>query len=342
MIMENQDKLLEQIKSAEANAEGREFPGFDQVWSRVEDKLDNKALSKQNRKWKQWAVAASVLLVASIGYQFFKPAGTTAKETKNTVVAADTIPPVFEPENAVANAVADTTVIRKDAPQILDNSLRSTIAADTDADNLVVPPDPLSPKTEETAPAASVLTQAPEADAVKEAPAGRAVTAAASDRSLRAKGRFFQARSVRRDEYEVFDDKLNKDTKETAKKQTPLFIIDGKPIVAKSEAEYEKKLAEATAEMQLAKKDTIIYLKEPLYIINGVEYSEESLFGARPTSPYAPLNLQEEGMTTAIFTGREALRKYGDKGKNGVVVITTKNGKPAPLEAQPNRAQLKK
>lgn len=327
MIMENQDKLFEQIKSAEASAEGREFPGLDSVWSRVEGKLDNKVLAKQNRKWKQWAVAASVLLVASIGYQFFKPAGT--KETKNTVVASDTIPPAFEPRNAVANSAPDTTVLRKDAPQILDNALRSAIAADTDADGLIEMPDPLSPKAEESAPAANVSIQAPAADAAEEAPEGQAGRKTAADRSLRAKGRFFQARSVRHDEYEVHDDKLKRDPEEAAKKQTPLLIMDGKPVVAKSEDEYKKKLAEANAEMQLAGKDTIIYLKEPLYIINGVEYSEESLFGARPTSPYAPLNLQEEGMTTVIFTGREALRKYGDKGKNGVVVITTKNGKPA-------------
>lgn len=325
MTMENQDKLFEQIKSAETNAEGREFPGLDSVWSRVEGKLDNKVLVKQNRKWKQWAVAASVLLVASIGYQFFKPAAITVKETKNTVVAADTIPPAFEPENAVANSVPDTTVLRKDAPQILNNALQSTIVSDTDAGT----PYPLSPKAEETASDAGVSIQSPDAGAAKDAPSGQALRKTERDRSWQAKGRFFQARSVHRDEYEVLDDKPKKEPEENAKKQTPLLIMDGKPVVAKSDAEYKKKLAEAAAEMQLATKDTIIYLKEPLYIINGVEYSEESLFGARPTSPYAPLNLQEEGMTTVILTGEEAVRKYGDKGKNGVVVITTRNGKPA-------------
>ena len=45
--MDNNDTLFNQIKSAAKNAESQEFPGMEKVWSRVEDKLDNKVLTKQ-------------------------------------------------------------------------------------------------------------------------------------------------------------------------------------------------------------------------------------------------------------------------------------------------------
>ena len=71
--MENQDKLYNQIKSAAHNAETKEFPAMDKVWNRVEEKLDQKVLKKENTVWKKIAIAASLLLTFSILYQFLKP-----------------------------------------------------------------------------------------------------------------------------------------------------------------------------------------------------------------------------------------------------------------------------
>ena len=42
--MENQDKLYNQFKSAAENAETKDFPGMENVWNRVEQKLDTKVL----------------------------------------------------------------------------------------------------------------------------------------------------------------------------------------------------------------------------------------------------------------------------------------------------------
>ena len=70
------------------------------------------------------------------------------------------------------------------------------------------------------------------------------------------------------------------------------------------------------------------YLPNPLYIINGIEYSEESLFGKNPTSPYAPLDKQKI-TSTNILKPADATKNYGKKGENGIVIITTKDGKPA-------------
>ena len=69
-------------------------------------------------------------------------------------------------------------------------------------------------------------------------------------------------------------------------------------------------------------------LPDPLYIINGVSYSEKELFGSKPSSPYAPLSkLKIE--TISILQDEKATAIYGEKGKKGVVIITTKTGKPS-------------
>ena len=69
--------------------------------------------------------------------------------------------------------------------------------------------------------------------------------------------------------------------------------------------------------------ESVVELKEPIYYINGVEYSEESLFGENPTSPYAPLSKQKID-TIVILQPEKAIPIYGEKGKKGVVIITIK------------------
>lgn len=70
--MENQDKLYDKIQQAAKNAESNSFPGMEKVWARVEEKLDKKEDKKVIALWKKVAVAASLLLFVSIGYQFLK------------------------------------------------------------------------------------------------------------------------------------------------------------------------------------------------------------------------------------------------------------------------------
>ena len=69
--------------------------------------------------------------------------------------------------------------------------------------------------------------------------------------------------------------------------------------------------------------DSIIELKEPIYFINGVEYSEESLFGKNPTSPYAPLSKQKIEKIE-VLQPTNAIKNYSKKGEKGVVIISIK------------------
>ena len=100
------------------------------------------------------------------------------------------------------------------------------------------------------------------------------------------------------------------------KKQDPLIVLDGNAT--------KNDLSDLDEE----EIESIVVLKEPLYIINGAYYSEKELFDPNPTSPYAPIKDQKIESTT-VLSPEKAVAIYGEKGKNGVVIITTKNGKPA-------------
>jgi TonB-dependent SusC/RagA subfamily outer membrane receptor len=81
------------------------------------------------------------------------------------------------------------------------------------------------------------------------------------------------------------------------------------------------------ADVEYDNLETIKVLPDPLYIINGVQYTEQELFGSKPTSPYAPLS-KLDIYTISILQEEKATAIYGEKGKKGVVIITTKSGKP--------------
>ena len=144
------------------------------------------------------------------------------------------------------------------------------------------------------------------------------------------RGRVFDAIGVEH----TTQESEKKDAKKAEKQDSrnaPLVVVDGKPI-----ANSKKSGEEIVSELDKEAFDTV-YLKEPLYIINGAYYSEESLFGKNPTSPYAPLDKQEI-KTIKILQDENATAVYGEKGKKGVVIITTKTGN---LQCQ-NRQQTQK
>ncbi|HEU0136258.1 MAG TPA: hypothetical protein VFQ50_03125, partial [Flavobacterium sp.] len=113
--------------------------------------------------------------------------------------------------------------------------------------------------------------------------------------------------------------------KDVVQKPNPLLVVEGN--VVPEGKKYDRTLKEALTKAENADEE-IVVLKEPLYIINGIYYSEDDLFGEKPTSPYAPLNKQEIE-TITILQGEKATAIYGAKGSKGVVIITTKNRKPA-------------
>lgn len=280
--MEN-NELFNEIKSAAENAETKDFPGMEKVWNRVEEKLDTKEDKKAIWRWKKIAVAASLLLITTLGYQFFKNNHNEIKPNE-VITVNDSIKKTSPTTNAIVTAEPVNPAIKKDAEQILQKQIKPTtqVAIET------------KPETDD---ALSTTTLSPNLK-------GYFSPTVAKTEELK---------KEKDNNIEMFMDKSNQVSNQ--QKEEPLVVVDNKA---------QKK---SIRQLEFNDVDSLVVLKEPLYIINGVEYTEEEVFGPNPTSPYTPLNKQEIE-TLSILQDEKAVEIYGKKGSKGVVIITTKNGKP--------------
>ncbi|UPT72357.1 MAG: hypothetical protein M0D53_14240 [Flavobacterium sp. JAD_PAG50586_2] len=294
--MEKEDKIFDQFKSAADNAETKDFPGMENVWQRVEGKLDKKILKKENTLWKKIAVAACLLLVGTLGFQFFKNNQPEIKPTE-TVTSNDTIKKAVQENKDVVSAEPINPGIKEDADKIL----QKQISTSPQGHQIVTYNDDLKENKIGWTDSISVnrsYFSAPEAAKSESNALGY----------LSFKPKMEEAKDV-----EMMMDKRGKISYE--RKEEPLVVID------------DKLTKKNIKDIEFEESDSLVVLNDPLYIINGVEYTEKEVFGPNPTSPYTPLNKQEiEALT--ILQDEKAVEIYGKKGKKGVVIITTKNGKP--------------
>jgi len=293
--MENQD-IFNQFKKAADNAESPDFASMEKVWQRVEVKLDQKVLKKESNLWKKIAVAASLLLVGTLGYQFLKNDQTTSN-TNDIVVQRDTIQKTTPNNEAVVSTEPVNPAIKKEADAILKKQIISgkQVAVEEHI--------PIAAPTNEVITVADDMVK-------KSVPQPEAESYQGYIETHKT-----EAKSARSKDVELFMNKENRVS--NAKKEMPLLVYDN--------LETNK---QTVKEVDMDEIESIIELPDPLYIINGVEYTEQELFGPNPTSPYAPLNHQEID-SISILQNEKAISIYGQKGKKGVVIISTKNGKPA-------------
>ena len=109
--MDNQDKIFDKFKEAAHNPESKDFPGMEKIWSKVEDKLDKKEDKKAISLWKKVAIAASLLLLISVGSQFLKSEKPLNTSTPKVVVNE------AEQEAIQNNKVEkDGAIVSKDSP----------------------------------------------------------------------------------------------------------------------------------------------------------------------------------------------------------------------------------
>ena len=120
--MENQEKIFEKIKNASQKAEEKDFPAFEKVWMRVEEKLDKKEDKKAIALWKKVAVAASLLLFFSLGYQFLKtetnPVASKGNKKNNVVI---------EEKKEIKSTEKPSEIIKPDAEIILKKQIEETV-----------------------------------------------------------------------------------------------------------------------------------------------------------------------------------------------------------------------
>ena len=296
--MGTEEKLYKKIQQAAENAEQKDFPGMEKIWARVEDKLETQTLQKEKHLWKKLAVAASVVLVGTLTFFLLQ-------EKENVIIPENTITTIDSSKNTIptpesANGFVNTTPeIKKEAEQILQQQIV--------IQNNIVINDTINYKSKK-----EVLLSAPIAmEEVQEMAKNSLVpsynnsmsnSASINNSGYLAKGKRYDVTMNSAEKTQEKDKKIANDD---------LVLVDG---------ELTK---ESLSNLNPDDIDSIIELKEPIYFINGVEYSEESLFGEKPTSPYAPLSKQKIEKIE-VLQPTDAIKIYGKKGEKGVVIISIK------------------
>lgn len=294
--MNTEDKLYNKIKTASQKNETPNFPGMEKVWNRVEDKLDANVSKTESTKWKTIAIAASVLVLGTIGYQFFN--------AENDIEIQESV--VFSNDSINSNEIVVENDVSSPEKIEIEKVQPNNPAIVTNAEEIL--------KTQIEKPTTIVAVEEKAIQTYNDVPF-ETVSDKMDDKemSLMPQNNAYKTNP----KYEVtYTEAAVAKSATQDKKADPLIIVDGN---AKKGMKAEQLNGEEI--------DSIVYLANPLYIINGEEFSEEELFGKNPTSKYAPLNKQDITATT-VYQGEDAIKLYGNKGKNGVVIITTKNGKP--------------
>ena len=293
--MGTEEKLYKKIQQAAENAEQKDFPGMEKIWARVEDKLETQTLQKEKHLWKKLAVAASVVLVGTLTFFLLQ-------EKENVIIPENTITAIDSSKNSIptpetANGLVNTSPeIKKDAEQILQQQIV--------IQNNIVINDTINYKSKkEVALPTIAMEEVQEVAKTSLAPSynnSMSNSASTNNSGYLAKGNRYDITMNSAETTQEKDKNVANDD---------LVVIDGK-LTKKS----PKNISNADYE-------SVIELKNPLYYINGVAYTEEELYGENPTSPYAPLSKQNID-TIVVLQPERAIPIYGEKGKNGVIIIT--------------------
>ena len=295
--MGTEEKLYKKIQQAAENAEQKDFPGMEKIWARVEDKLETQTLQKEKHLWKKLAVAASIVLVGTLAFFLLQ-------EKENVIIPENTITTIDSSKNSIptpetANGLVNTSPeIKKDAEQILQQQIV--------IQNNIVINDTINYKSKKEVVLPTIaMEEVQEVAKTSLAPSynnSMSNSASINNSGYLAKGKRYDVTMNSAEKTQEKDKKIANDD---------LVLVDG---------ELTK---ESLSNLNPDDIDSIIELKEPIYFINGVEYSEESLFGKNPTSPYAPLSKQKIEKIEVIQPS-DAVKIYGKKGEKGVVIISIK------------------
>lgn len=298
--MEIEDKLYKRIQKAAESSEQNSFSGMEKVWTNVEDKLEKKSLQTEKNNWKKISIAASVIIMSTIIYHFYNNSNQSKIQLEeHNIVITDSIKEQQIINEQITNFIKDTV---KKNPLI---NLKKEEIVFTSSPKIISQKDSILFNK-------NIVTKQKQLGFLN---FNDTVIANQNTKRTKESSDIVLQKGNKKPQYFDFPTTQNsfiQSPKTTLKKPDPLVIINGK-------VENLDKMKQ----MKDENLDSIYILHKPLYIINSIEYSEESLFGKNPTSPYYPLDKQNITATT-IYKKEEAQKIYGDKGKDGVVIISTK------------------
>lgn len=296
--MGTEEKLYKKIQKAAENAEQKDFPGMEKIWARVEDKLETQTLKKEKHLWKKIAVAASIVLVGTLTF-FLLQERENVTIPENTITTIDSSKNKIQKPESTSSFVTTHPEIKEEAEQILQQQIV--------IQNNIVINDTLNYKSKKEVVVGSPIAVEEVQEMAKTSLVPSYNNSMSNSASMNNMG--YLAKSKRYDITMNSAETTREKDKNVASED--LIVIDGEA--------NKKSLAEINPDDVVS----VIKLKEPIYFINGVEYSEASLFGENPTSPYAPLSKQKIEKIEVIQPV-DAVKIYGKKGEKGVVIILIK------------------
>ena len=318
--MDNQDKIFNKIKSAAQKPEQQDFPGMEKVWSRVEDKLDKKEDKKAIVLWKKLAVAASLLLFFSLGYQFLKTDSnqiTPKSDKQNPIVIQDkTNPKITTPNETKENSVVVqektepkpteqfSKNIKSDAQVILKKQIENPVTL-TEVDTIS--------KINTSANGNGIASVQAKSEALNEV----VVVGYGTQKRKDLTGSTFtiSGEELRKTRPVTFDQAL----------QGRIAGLQIESKVRKEASEQERKIA-------IRGNTTITLANEPLYIIDGVPTNADALTQMNPN----------EIKNFKVLKDAAATSVYGSRASNGVIIVNTKNGIYQKLSKKQLERKLKK
>ena len=275
--MGTEEKLYKKIQQAAQNAEQKDFPGMENIWTRVENKLETQTLQQEKHLWKKIAVAASIVLVGTLAFLLLQPKEKIIVP-ENTISAIDTTKnEIPTPESA--NGFATTNpVIKKDAKEILQQRIviqnniviNDTINYSSRKEVTIHNPMMLEEVQAKTSFAPELRNDASNA-------------AFLSNQGYAAKGKAYSITTVSAEDIsqEPIKEMMNND----------FVIIRGQ--ISKESANGN----------------------EPLIVLNNHLVTKAILNDIDPNSI----------ASVTVLKNQAAISLYGEKGKNGAIVLTTKN-----------------
>ena len=275
--MGTEEKLYKKIQQAAQNAEQKDFPGMENIWARVENKLETQTLQQEKHLWKKIAVAASIVLVGTLAFLLLQP-------KENIIVPENTISAIDTTKNEIptpesANGFATTNpVIKKDAKEILQQQIiiqnniviNDTINYSSRKEVTIHNPMMLEEVQAKTSFAPEMRNDASNA-------------AFLSNQGFAAKGKAYSITTVSAEDIsqEPIKEMMNND----------FVIIRGQ-------------ISQESANGN-----------EPLIVLNNHLVTKAILNDIDPNSI----------ASVTVLKNQAAISLYGEKGKNGAIVLTTKN-----------------
>lgn len=298
--MTTEEKIYKKIKNAAEKETKTEFLASDKIWDKVTTKLDNNTLKKEKDYWKKGAVAAAILLVGTVVYMFLNTENQEIKPTK-IVFESDSLPNKNRVPEVNKPVVEQHHAIKENSAKIIQNqiTIQQTIVLNDTFEKAAL-------QIEETG-ATIAFEEVSEAKKSDVSIQNSMRNSASSNSGFLANRKSFEAVGIS----STLDnkDKESVVVSNAKDKNDDLVVIDGK---------LSKK---TKASLIQSEYENITELTNPIYYINGEEFTENQLFGAGATGKYVPLK-QQNITSIVVLEPEKAVKIYGEKGRNGIVILT--------------------